>query len=191
MAGALAESMQLGKTPNTDVLAISFSSTDEVGHLFGPQSQEIQDTLARLDQTLGALFDKLDALVGRNRYVVALSADHGVTPIPERARREGKDAGRVDPAEIADAIETQLLGAWGRGRYVAALAGTNMNVYFYPGVYERLRMAPALADGVIRRLQLFPGVSRVFRAEQIREASAITSTDSRTASGSVELLSWP
>ena len=86
LAGSLVDSMRLGKGVGTDVLAVSFSATDEVGHIFGPRSQEIQDTLARLDRTLGSLFDRLDTSVGRNRYVVALTSDHGVTPIPEQAR---------------------------------------------------------------------------------------------------------
>src|SRR5439155_20963796 len=70
LASALLETMQLGQHTSTDVLGISFSATDRVGHKFGPHSQELQDQLARLDRTIGALLDRLDASVGRNQYVV-------------------------------------------------------------------------------------------------------------------------
>jgi len=177
LAGSLVDSIRLGKGAGTDVLAVSLSATDEVGHIFGPRSQEIQDTLARLDRTLGSLFDRLDTSVGRNRYVVALTSDHGVTPIPEQARREGRDAGRLDPADIAGAVDARLVAAWGRGRYVAALAGSNMNLYFMPGVYDRLRGSPALVDDLVRIIQGMPGVYSVLKADQVRDVPSAASGD--------------
>ena len=60
---------------------------------------------AQLDVTIGALLDRLDTLVGPDKYVVALSADHGVTPIPEQLKAEGKDGGRLDSQAIFQAIE--------------------------------------------------------------------------------------
>jgi len=164
LATSLADSFQLGTRATTDVLAISFSATDEVGHLFGPRSQEVHDTLVRLDRTLGALFAHLDAALGAGTYVVALSADHGVTPIPEQARQEGRDAGRIDPVGVAYTVERTLTAAWGQGPYVSAIAGTNMNVYFMPGVAERLRASPQVLDAVVRNVQQMPGVARVFTA---------------------------
>src|SRR5262245_65212746 len=64
-------------------LGISFSALDKVGHDYGPNSHEVQDVLIRLDRTLGLLFTGLDRLVGAGNYTVALTADHGVAPIPE------------------------------------------------------------------------------------------------------------
>src|SRR5262249_38382534 len=83
-AAALVQSLQLGKHEGTDVLAVSFSSPDLVGHTFGPRSHEVQDMYAHLDGTLGMLFEALDAQVGKGQWVAGLSADHGVTPIPEQ-----------------------------------------------------------------------------------------------------------
>ena len=91
-AAALVQSLQLGKHDGTDVLAISFSSPDLVGHGFGPRSREVQDMYAHLDKTIGTLFDQLDTLVGKDQWVAGLSADHGVTPIPEQLVAEGKNA---------------------------------------------------------------------------------------------------
>src|SRR5439155_4016198 len=68
-AAALAESLKLGRHEGTDLLGVSFSSPDLVGHAFGPRSQEIQDMYARLDRALQGRFERLDALVGRDRWV--------------------------------------------------------------------------------------------------------------------------
>jgi hypothetical protein len=87
--------MKLGQGPGTDYLAISFSALDVVGHDFGPRSHEIQDVLMRLDETLGKFLADLDKKVGKDRYVLAFTADHGVAEIPEQAKAEGKDAGRI------------------------------------------------------------------------------------------------
>ncbi len=115
MAAALAESMQLGKHDTTDMLAVSFSSPDLVGHGFGPRSHEIREMYENLDRTLGTLFDHLDRLVGPDQYVVALSADHGVTEIPEQLRAEGRDGGRIDAQAIAQAVEQAAINAAGPG----------------------------------------------------------------------------
>lgn len=73
---------QLGKDNITDVLTISFSSTDAVGHNFGVNSKEIEDTYIRLDKDLERFFNALDAEVGKGNYTVFLTADHGVVHIP-------------------------------------------------------------------------------------------------------------
>jgi hypothetical protein len=75
--------MDLGRGPTTDVLAVSFSATDYIGHMFGPESREQHDQILRLDRVLGAFIDTLYALRDSTRIVFALTADHGVTPIPE------------------------------------------------------------------------------------------------------------
>lgn len=95
--------MKLGQGPGTDLLAISLSTTDAVGHAFGPDSREIHDQIVRLDRYLGAFFDTLFALRDSTRIVVALTADHGVTPLPgSKSRYPNQNAGRVNirPAVI-------------------------------------------------------------------------------------------
>ena len=84
---------------------------DLVGHAFGPRSQEIQDMYAHLDQTIGTLFDRLDAMVGKDRWVAGLTADHGVTPIPEQLTAEGKDAGRVNVSGMSTPSSRRCSGA--------------------------------------------------------------------------------
>jgi len=82
LAGLRARS--LGTGPQTDLLAISLSSTDAVGHRYGMESRELHDQILRLDRALGAFLDTLFTLRDSSRVVIALTADHGVTPTPER-----------------------------------------------------------------------------------------------------------
>ena len=72
---------QLGKDATTDFLNISFSSTDYIGHNFGVNSVEVEDTYLRLDKDLERLFNALDALVGTNSYTLFLTADHGASHV--------------------------------------------------------------------------------------------------------------
>jgi hypothetical protein len=88
---------KLGQRDTTDLLCISFSSNDAVGHCWGPDSQEVLDITLRSDALIRDLLAFLDANVGKGRYVLTVCADHGVCPLPEYAAKEGKDAGRVAP----------------------------------------------------------------------------------------------
>lgn len=169
-AAALVQSLQLGRHSGTDVLAVSFSAPDAVGHAFGPRSQEVQDTFAHLDRTLGTLLGKLDTLVGRGQWVAALTADHGVTPIPEQLVAQGKDAGRISSSTVRNVVEQRLRAALGDGRYVA-LAASN-DLYFEWGVYERIQGSPAVLASVIEAITSVPGVQKVFRSEDVRGAAS-------------------
>jgi len=83
LAREIVQRKSLGKDDHLDLLALSFSSLDSVGHAYGPESREVLDTLLRLDLVLGELLSFLDREVGENRTLVALSSDHGVLPLPE------------------------------------------------------------------------------------------------------------
>lgn len=167
MATALAESMRLGRHEGTDLLAVSFSSPDLVGHAFGPYSQEVRDMFLHLDATIGNLLNRLDTIVGRGRYVVALSSDHGVTPIPEQLKAKGQDGGRLDMPALANAIERAAQAAAGPGKYVSRLVWND--IYLEPGMFEKLAGTSAL-DQVIKAVSAEPGVARVFRRDELPAA---------------------
>lgn len=76
----------LGADEITDVISISFSSTDYIGHMYGPQSIEIEDTYLRLDLNLRSLFEFLDQQIGEGQYTIVLTADHGVADIPAHVK---------------------------------------------------------------------------------------------------------
>jgi predicted AlkP superfamily pyrophosphatase or phosphodiesterase len=175
LAADLVGSFRLGRRGTTDVLGVSFSTPDLVGHAFGPLSQEVEDVYLNLDRTIGALLDRLDSLVGRSQYVVALTADHGVTGVPEQLKAEGRDAGRLGTRALAEIVEKAAQAALGPGRYVAQ---SNYNdVYFEPGMYEKLVASPAALASVLKSLSSAPGVDRVFRREELADTGAASSSD--------------
>jgi predicted AlkP superfamily pyrophosphatase or phosphodiesterase len=169
-AAAVADSLQFGRDDSTDFLGISFSTPDLVGHAFGPGSQEVQDIYAHLDGTIGALLDGFDALIGRDRYVVALTADHGVSLLPEKSAMTSPDAGRVSTARIAEQLERAAqAAAAGPGAFIARVNGSD--VYFTDGALERLTKRPGAFNAVVAALESQPGIARVFRPEQLRDGA--------------------
>jgi predicted AlkP superfamily pyrophosphatase or phosphodiesterase len=175
MALAAVDAMKLGRGPGTDFLGISFAALDKVGHDFGPHSHEVQDVLVNLDRQLGILLDKLDRDLGRDGYTLALSADHGVSPNPERLREAGFDSGRIDVKKLTAALEETLVrelgpaagsdGASGSAKYVATIQHTD--IYFQPGVYRRLVENPKALDAAMAVVRQTPGVWRVYRKETL------------------------
>ena len=112
----------LGADSVPDLLSVSLSSTDAIGHRYGPYSLEQLDNLWRLDGELGDFMDFLDRTVGRGRYVLALTADHGTPPMPEYVARAGVPAGHVfgDTAGILTSAARAGAGAVRRGGPEAA-----------------------------------------------------------------------
>jgi len=148
-----------GKRAVPNLLAMSFSSLDKVGHDYGPHSHEVQDILVRLDRTLGELFATLDRQVGPGNYTVALSADHGVPPVPERSLGLGIDAGRVSTQEIVSRAEKSLTASLGAGKHVSIFVHDYL--YFEPGVVDQLRSHP---EALRMLLDDLPGVRGVVKA---------------------------
>src|SRR6266567_3996311 len=106
--------LQLGGRGATDLLAVSLSTTDYVGHAYGPDSREIHDQVVRLDRYLGRFLEQLFVRYGKSNVLVVLTADHGVTPFPERSRTLGHPgAVRVVPDSILDSVNAALDGRVG------------------------------------------------------------------------------
>lgn len=170
-AAAMVERLKLGQRDATDMLAISFSGLDIVGHVYGPRSHEVQDTLARLDRLLGTLIGVLDRTVGREHFVLALSADHGVAMIPEQVE-PATNAGRFTVLSVGAPIHRALVSEFGPGHYIEAMSGND--VYFMPGVLNRIRSSPAAIKAVEAAATGARGVARVLWASDL---AATTPTD--------------
>lgn len=102
------EAEGLGKDNITDFLAVSCSSTDYVGHQYGPNSIEAEDTYLRLDKDIAAFFDYLDKTVGKGNYLVFLSADHGAAHVPGFMKENKLPGGVVDDKAIVTGLNTFL-----------------------------------------------------------------------------------
>lgn len=163
--------LKLGLGQGTDVLAMSLSTTDAVGHRYGPDSKELHDQLIRLDRVLGKFLDSLFVLRDSSTIILALSADHGVQPFPS-IHFPGTDPqrGKVNIKPIMDATRSKLIAMGVEGDAVDFESGMV--------VLEkaRLREKGINVDSVVRSLQTawskLPGVQSVYRKEDLAGLAA-------------------
>jgi hypothetical protein len=105
----------LGRDDAPDLLSVSFSSNDPIGHTWGSDSQEVLDVTLRTDRLLRELLTFLDQRVGVGNYALVLTADHGVCPLPEAAATHGHAARRIDPKELTQQAGAFLDATFGSG----------------------------------------------------------------------------
>jgi len=108
------EKEELGADSTPDFLAISYSSTDYVGHKYGVNSVEVQDTYLRLDLELARLFEYLDQQVGEGEYLVFLTADHGAVHVPAFLSDHKIPSGYVDNQAMANALSEMVVERYGQ-----------------------------------------------------------------------------
>ncbi|MBI5517492.1 MAG: alkaline phosphatase family protein [Deltaproteobacteria bacterium] len=168
------------------LLAVSLSSNDYIGHVFGPDSWEAWDQLRHLDRALGSFFQRLDSLVGEGGWSVVLSADHGIVGMPELAGGAspwcgdgGRDpwerpcgaGGRLDPDEVGRSLQAAAVAALGPGEWVLGVA--DPYVYVTPAAEalapeRRERLQAALRD----RARAYVDVERVVDARTVPDRCA-------------------
>ncbi|WP_394758987.1 alkaline phosphatase PafA [Flavobacterium sp.] len=107
------EKEELGKDNSTDFLTVSFSSTDYIGHILGPRSIELQDTYLRLDQTIADFLIYLDTNVGKNNYLLFLTADHAGAENVNYLRDKKYNVRNVDPSEIKASLKKHSIDTFG------------------------------------------------------------------------------
>lgn len=159
---------QLGTDNITDLLAISFSSPDYIGHSYGPNSIEAEDAMLRLDQELGKLFDFLDKKIGQGQYTVFLTADHGVANIPEFMTENKIPGGRIMMNNVTKDMNLQLKEKYGIG-----------NIIVYDDNYQLALNHPAMdsakldkkeiSNWIINRLMKEPAIIRAFPVEDMNK----------------------
>lgn len=183
---------QLGQDDDTDVLTVSFSANDYVGHRYGPYSQEAMDITLRVDRLIAALLDFVQARVGLANTLIAFTADHGVSPIPEHAEALGLGGARIKTTDLMAAIRAAIKAryntdadyiykfddnGWARDGFI------NGNIYFNYAALERDKVnAEELAHVVGTAALKIAGVARYFtRAQLQRGAISITDPIERRA----------
>src|SRR3989454_235246 len=155
--------LQLGSRGATDLLSVSLSTTDYVGHAYGPDSREIHDQVVRLDRYLGRFLEQLFVRYGRNNVLVVLTADHGVTPYPERSRALGHPgAVRVIPDTIIQSANAALDQRAGGGDWLQFESGMLLLSDRAKLVAQGVNVDSVVAD-VATRLRAMAGVARVDR----------------------------
>jgi predicted AlkP superfamily pyrophosphatase or phosphodiesterase len=167
IAAGLVDSMKLGRGAAPDILSVSLSATDYIGHAYGTQGVEMCIQQHELDEKLGAFFAKLDA-AGID-YAVVLTADHGGIDLPERLREQGvPEAGRADGGLYGERIGAKIAEELG-------LEPGKDGLVYSEGLFGDYWISPALspelrakvAEKLIARLRADSQVSEVFTREQI------------------------
>ncbi|HEY0005381.1 MAG TPA: alkaline phosphatase family protein [Pyrinomonadaceae bacterium] len=179
---------KLGDDEDADVLTLSFSANDYVGHRFGPYSQEAMDVTLRVDRQIAALLDFVDQRVGLQNVVVVFTADHGVAPIPEHANALGLPGGRVQNADVLRAIHLAISARYNpknqtpdpTADYIYQYkdgdklreAFYNANLYFNTIALKRDGVSQEEIERIAGEAAMtVPGISRVFTRMQLAARS--------------------
>ena len=181
---------KLGAGDDTDVLSVSFSANDYVGHRFGPYSQEAMDMTLRVDQQIGKLLDFVDTRVGLGNSIVIFTADHGASPIPEQAALQNLDGRRYQKADLLKVAEEGLQARYARkdrpatdylqnfkNRDETEPGLLNSNFYLNRAALQRDGIDLDEAERVLgEAVMKVPGVARYFTRKQL-EHNSISAAD--------------
>lgn len=153
--------LALGRDGSPDLMAISLSATDSIGHLYGPFSHEIHDQMLRLDRMLGDFLSFVEKQVGLGNCIVALSSDHGVMPLPEWLAKRGLEAGRINVKQVEARIRAALRTRAGSENLIARFDGPTL--YFDPQELSRSRLSlPELVQVAIDVIKAEKGIAEVY-----------------------------
>jgi hypothetical protein len=139
-------SENLGHHSGVDLLAVSFSSNDYVGHAVGPDDPAVRDISIRTDRLLGKLLDYVDARVGSGNTLVVLTADHGVAPVPEFNQARKMPGGRLSEANLSQKMSEALTKRFGPGKWL--LAGSPTMPYLNLDLIQTRKLDPAEIERV-------------------------------------------
>jgi arylsulfatase A-like enzyme len=181
---------KLGNADRTDVLSVSFSANDYVGHRFGPYSQEAMDMSLRVDRQIGTLLDFVDAHVGLRNAMVVFTADHGASPVPEQAVLMDLPGRRYQNVDLRQIVEEGLKAKYGRrdrpaNDYIQTFTNReeteqgliNSNFYLNRGALKRDGIDPDECERVVGELSMrMPGAARYFTRAQL-ENNSISNDD--------------
>ncbi|MBB6609804.1 alkaline phosphatase family protein [Pontibacter sp. Tf4] len=164
------EGEQLGKGASTDFLSVSFSSTDYIGHDFGPNSIEVEDTYLRLDLEIAELLAALEKQVGKENLLVFLTADHGIANVPAYMIDERVTAGAIGYYTVGDSVKAYMGRTYGAGKWLEKY--TNQQVYLNRKLIaeKKLNLADVQQD-VANYIMTLEGVARTITAEKLQNAS--------------------
>ena len=187
----------MGKDSITDFLAVSFSSPDYVGHAFGPNSIEVEDTYLRLDKELGELFDFLDKTVGKGQYLSFITADHGVAHVPGYMNEHKLPGGAVDDNKLVSDLNKLLLEKYKHNNLV--LSAYNYQISLNHTIIDTADLDKEdIIEDVIKFASKIQGVDRVFAIDELMEQPMNAVVKDRLAngwhpkrSGDVQLLFAP
>ncbi|MEK7407645.1 MAG: alkaline phosphatase family protein [Acidobacteriota bacterium] len=160
------EAEQLGQDGDTDLLAVSFSANDYLGHEVGPDAPEVRDISVRTDRLLEKFFQFVEARIGLANVLVVLTADHGVAPLPEVQQERRMPGGRLSQPALHQAIEAALSRKYGEGKWIAGVSGPT------PYLNRDLARQNGLNEAEVREtaaaaVSEMPHIARVYTRDQL------------------------
>ncbi|RFZ81386.1 alkaline phosphatase family protein [Mucilaginibacter terrenus] len=170
LARAAVDNEKMGQNTVTDFLAVSLSSTDYIGHQFGPNSIEVEDTYLRLDKDLSAFFTFLDSKLGKGNYSVFLSADHGAAHNPNFLIDHNIPAGYWDESAALTQLNTALENKYKTKGLVRSLSNYQVNLNYTSLNKEKISEEAVKAD-CIQLLQKQAGVAYVVDMQRAQTAN--------------------
>lgn len=161
-------SADIGQDEYTDMLAMSYSSTDAVGHIFGPLSKEINDTYLRLDQDIARLLKALDENIGKGNYTLFLTADHGVGEIPQYLIDNKIPAGIVYDSVLLKKVNDFMNSEYRPGNWINAYR--NDQFYLNHNLIERKQLKlTEVEDKLASFLDRQEGIAETYTATQLKD----------------------
>jgi predicted AlkP superfamily pyrophosphatase or phosphodiesterase len=157
---------RMGQRGVIDLMSVSFSSNDSVGHAYGPESPQVRDIVLRTDRVIGLLLDRIDKAVGLQHTLIALTADHGVAPLPEDLTARSLPGGRMTNKELFGVIQKGLEAKYGPGEWLASTAGSSP--YLNYALIDQKKLNPEEVRRVAAAAALtVPHVARVYTRDQL------------------------
>jgi predicted AlkP superfamily pyrophosphatase or phosphodiesterase len=157
---------RMGQRGVTDLMSVSFSSNDSVGHTYGPESPQVRDITIRTDRVIGQLLDRVDKAVGLQRTLIALTADHGVAPLPEDLAARSMPGGRMANKELFGAIQKGLEAKYGPGEWLSSTAGSSPYLNYVLIAEKKLNLEEVRRVAAEAALAV-PHVTRVYTRDQL------------------------
>jgi predicted AlkP superfamily pyrophosphatase or phosphodiesterase len=182
-AEAAIDAEKLGADDHTDVLTVSLSANDRVGHSLGPDAPEVRDISIQTDRLLGGFFEYLDRHVGAGNYIAVLTADHGVAPMPEVMGKRRMPGGRLPEGAVLNAIQTALTQKFGEGQWIVGKSGPAP--YFnYDLIRQKKLSHEEVENAAAEAVRAVPHIYRVYTRSQLRAGRVLTDlVDRRVANG--------
>lgn len=161
---------QLGQDNITDVLAVSFSSTDYIGHNFGVNSKEVEDTYIRLDKDLERFFNALDAKVGKGNYTVFLTADHGAVNVPAYLQSVKIPAGYLNSSEAKIKLGNFMKNTFGESDLIENVS--NNQIFLNREKILELKLnLEAVQKAIVNEIINYKNVDKAYTASSMRDES--------------------
>ena len=156
----------LGKDHITDFLLIDYSSTDYVGHQFGANSKEVQDTYIRLDKEIERLLNYFDEHIGKDQYTLFLSADHGVTNVPGFLKDNKIPVNYFNSNKWRQYIDDYLTQTYGTSKIV--IGNSNQQIFLDTELISKMNLNfNSVRETLIKKMQDYPGIDEVYSSDQI------------------------